>query len=232
MPKAKQIKEGDKFYFLTIIKEVAPKNKKRRFIVKCDCGVEKEVSLGNILNGSTKSCGCQKSKKHNLSNTKLFRLWVDMRQRCYNKNNVNYNNYGGSGITVCDEWCKDFMTFHNWAYANGYKEETLPNGFNKLTIDRIDVNGNYEPSNCRWVDMKIQATNKGILSTNTSGYVGVSWSKSIGKWVCVISLNNKSKRIGAYKTQKEAVEARNKYIEDNNLPHAKNIYVGEKNGVK
>ena len=89
MPKAKQIKERDKFYFLTIIKEVAPKNKKRRFIVKCDCGVEKEVSLGNILNGSTKSCGCQKSKKHNLSNTKLFRLWVDMRQRCYNKNNVN-----------------------------------------------------------------------------------------------------------------------------------------------
>lgn len=228
MPKAKQINIGERFSYLTIIKEVSSKNKKRRFIVECDCGVKKEVSLFNLLNGSTKSCGCKKAKKHNLSNTKLFRLWVDMRQRCYNKNNANYKNYGKKGIIVCDEWKNDFMPFYTWAYKNGYKEELLPNGFNKLTIDRIDPNGNYEPSNCRWVDMKVQATNKGILSTNTSGYVGVSWIKSLNKWGCVISINNKSFRIGSYKTQKEAVEARNDFIEKHNLPHKKNVYVGEK----
>lgn len=91
--------------------------------------------------------------KHGLAKkTKLYGRWLMMKQRCYNPNNKDYYNYGARGIKVCDEWKYDYLNFHNWAYSNGYNDE--------LSIDRINVDGNYEPSNCRWVDKNIQANNK------------------------------------------------------------------------
>ena len=91
--------------------------------------------------------------KHGLAKkTKLYGRWVMMKQRCYNSNNKDYYNYGARGIKVCDEWRNSYLNFHNWAYANGYND--------MLSIDRIDVNGDYEPDNCRWVDKNIQANNK------------------------------------------------------------------------
>lgn len=90
-----------------------------------------------------------------MSETRINRIWLRMRNRCNNKNNEQYKNYGGRGIKVCDEWLnKDngFMNFYNWAINNGYKEN--------LTIDRIDVNGDYEPNNCRWITMFDQQSNK------------------------------------------------------------------------
>lgn len=91
--------------------------------------------------------------KHGLAKkTKLYGRWVMMKQRCYNPNNKDYYNYGARGIKVCDEWRNNYLNFHNWAYANGYNDT--------LSIDRIDVNGDYKPINCRWVDKNIQANNK------------------------------------------------------------------------
>ncbi|MDB1947668.1 hypothetical protein PMY35_07525 [Clostridium tertium] len=91
--------------------------------------------------------------KHGLAKkTKLYGRWVMMKQRCYNPNNKDYYNYGARGIQVCDEWRNNYLSFHNWAYSNGYDDT--------LSIDRVNVDGNYEPDNCRWVDNNIQANNK------------------------------------------------------------------------
>ncbi|MBO7716174.1 MAG: hypothetical protein J6S85_21595 [Methanobrevibacter sp.] len=164
-----------------------------------------------------------------LSHTRLYRVWYDVVYRCTSEKSSQYKYYGAKGITVYEKWVgkNGFANFRKWALENGYKEEILPSGRNKYTIDRIDTTKGYFPENCRWVGYDIQNCNHILLSTNTSGYRGVSWSKKEKKWICVISINHKSKRIGGYYTQKDAVEARNKFIDENNLPHQKNVYIGE-----
>ena len=100
------------------------------------------------------------NRKHAYSyKTPLYGVWKSLRQRCTNSNDPSYKNYGGRGITICDEW-NDFSNFYKWSMENGYSDEKLPSGRNKLSIDRIDVNGNYEPSNCRWADDYTQSRNK------------------------------------------------------------------------
>ena len=96
---------------------------------------------------------------HQLSDKRIYYIYYAIKDRCYNPKTKCYKRYGGRGITMCDEWKNDFKTFYVWAVANGYKEEILPNGRNKWTIDRIDTNGNYEPSNCRWITIKEQSRN-------------------------------------------------------------------------
>jgi hypothetical protein len=134
---------------------------------RCDCGNETVASISNLRNGHTRSCGClvveSASKTHFKHGDKgkdkvdrLYPVWRSMKQRCQLPSMTHYKDYGGRGITVCKEW-QDYIQFKRWAIKNGY-DENAPRG--KCTIDRIDVNGNYEPSNCRWVDMKIQAHNK------------------------------------------------------------------------
>ena len=153
--------EGMKFNRLTAVrfshKHIYPCGKAKEYwIFKCDCGKEKILEKAKVVNGSTLSCGCYAIEKvkeynttHHLTKTRLYRIWLGMKSRCYNNKKKDYKNYGGRGIKVCTEWKSDFMNFHSWAMDNGYSDN--------LTIDRIDVNGNYEPSNCRWVDMKVQA---------------------------------------------------------------------------
>jgi len=126
---------------------------------KCECGNEITVLSGQLMAGYIKSCGClrresmiKRSTTHGKSKTRIFHIWQGMRARCNNPNNKNYNNYGGRGICVCKEWNKSFEVFNNWAKENGYK----PN----LSIDRIDVNGNYEPFNCKWSTVIEQNNNK------------------------------------------------------------------------
>lgn len=150
---------------------------------------------------------------------KIYTKWRNMKSRCYVKNQENYKYYGGRGIKVCDEWLKSFDTFYDWAISNGYKEG--------LSIDRIDNDGDYEPSNCRWSDKWGQAINKGKRSNNKSGYINVLYNKAYNKWETKINMHKERTFLGRYGTQKEALEVLNKYIKDHNLPHKIQEYVGE-----
>ena len=154
---------GQRFGRLVVIRRYGTNNDKRAtWLCQCDCGNTVVVSGKQLRQGYTKSCGCLNREsatdrivsfnyKHGGSHTKLFHVWGGMRCRCNNPHAINYKDYGGRGIRVCEEW-DDFEAFRNWAEANGYSEE--------LTIDRIDFNGNYEPSNCRWIPLKDQAANR------------------------------------------------------------------------
>lgn len=149
---------GKRFGRLTVIAE-APERKcgQSCWVCQCDCGNITAPILGsNLRRGHTKSCGCLKTK-HGKYNSRLYAVWHGMKKRCYCKTDHAFKNYGGRGIKVFDEWKESFSEFEKWAFSNGY-DETAKQG--KCTLDRIDVNGNYEPSNCRWVDMKAQQNNR------------------------------------------------------------------------
>lgn len=159
-----------RFGNVTIIDCYWLKEKRHRLYVdyKCDCGKIKSSTIDHLKDGKIKSCGCLKHEntikrniKHNLykENKRIFDVWNNMIQRCNNNKNPNYKNYGGRGIKVCKEW-QNLENFIKWAYANGYKEKDKTDRKNVLSIDRIDVNGNYEPSNCKWIPFKEQGKNK------------------------------------------------------------------------
>lgn len=145
---------------------------------KCECGNVTTVFGCNLTKGVTNSCGCfrkEKPTKHGMTHTRIRRIWSTMKQRCYNDNNIGYKNYGKRGIVVCDEWKNDFQAFYEWSMANGYTEE--------MSIDRIDVNGNYEPSNCRWVSMKEQQNNRTdnhYITHNGETHTMSEWADIVG----------------------------------------------------
>lgn len=113
------------------------------WICQCACGSIKSVHGENLRRGKSTSCGCRYRTGLRRDNPGLSNTWKCMKSRCYNKKHTHYNAYGGRGIKICDEWKNDFQAFYDWAMSNGYKTG--------LTIDRIDMDGNYEPSNCQWI---------------------------------------------------------------------------------
>lgn len=181
---------GQKFNKLTAKKLVEIKKVKNGtrhyWLYKCDCGNEIVLQKNNVSNNHTQSCGCyqrqQTSKAnttHNLYYTRIYKIYRSMLQRCFDSNVFAYKDYGGRGITVCDEWKNDFMNFYNWSMNNGYS--------NDLSIDRIDNNGNYCPDNCRWVNRKTQARN-----TRSNKYITYKGEKHcVSEWAEILKIDGK-----------------------------------------
>ena len=168
MGKRKNI-AGQKFGRLTAVEWLYFDGKQSWWKCLCDCGNYKKASLTKLTRTTrtgVKSCGCLSAEKSRQRiaarypkphhTERLYNVWTSMLHRCNCPTAQNYKSYGGRGIKVCDEW-SSYETFRDWAYSHGY-DANAPRG--KSTIDRIDVNGNYEPSNCRFVDMKVQVNNR------------------------------------------------------------------------
>lgn len=169
---------GQKYGKLLVIERVnRPKHIKTNgawWLCKCDCGNETTVLTSRLNIGKTKSCGCwhtERIKKHGKSYTRIYKVWTGIKDRT-NPNNIGCrNNYRKLGVDMCEEWRNSFETFYEWSMANGYKDN--------LTIDRINNDGNYEPSNCRWATATQQAKNRStnvLLTYNGETYTMSEWA--------------------------------------------------------
>lgn len=185
-------KRGEKFNRLEVIKTYSKKFKhqhKTYCFCICECGNYTHILTTNLVNNIVKSCGCwrneqarktciRKNFKHgkaNYNNNRLYRIWSAIKCRCSNSNTPQWNDYGGRGISICNEWKNDYLKFEEWALENGYSD--------KLSIDRIDVNGNYEPNNCRWATQKTQCRNRRNNRQDTVFITAFGETKSVLEWI-------------------------------------------------
>lgn len=177
---------GQQIGRLTVIQRaddiVSPNGRRRTaWLCRCECGKILTVR-GECLSNTkrqTKSCGCLSADTarelkltHGSAHTKLYGVWSGMKARCYNVNSTAYENYGGRGIQMCADWRNNYESFEKWAFTNGYSEG--------LSIDRIDVDGDYTPTNCRWTDATTQARNRRtnrILNFNGEEHTLTEWAQ-------------------------------------------------------
>lgn len=171
---------GKRFGKLTVLEEFGRSGSQVTWRCICDCGNEHVAKGRDLRCGDVKSCGCLKpTYGEKVTGTRLHRIWKAMKYRCSNKNGQDWYLYGEKGITVCDEWSKNYLAFKKWAESNGYQED--------LTIDRINSNKGYCPENCRWATPLVQAN-------NTSRNHVVDWngeSKTIAEWSRVVCIDEK-----------------------------------------
>ena len=168
---------GERFGRLTVLRRaddyISPNGKHHvMWLCLCDCGNTKSVDVVQLVSGKTKSCGCLHSDIvsnqktiHGGCKDRLYKVYHNMKNRCYNENSDDYKYYGGRGITICDEWLDSYLAFKDWALSHGY-DESAHRG--ECTIDRINVDGNYCPDNCRWVDMATQSRNRRNVVNKTN----------------------------------------------------------------
>ena len=149
---------------------------------------------------------------HHMTGTRIYSIWRDMKKRCNNPKCNNFKYYGARGISVCEEWQNDFISFYHWASTNGYRTD--------LTLDRINNDGNYEPSNCRWATKSIQGMS--MRHKNTSGYVGVSKHTNGKHWYGRVKIDGKCFYTGMSLDIHEAAKMRNDFIIKNKLPNKLN----------
>ena len=224
MGKLRKEKVGNKYGYLTVLEDkgmidVGRAKLRHMVLCKCVCGNLVNKDLISLKTGDTRSCGClkkeqlsQRSIRHRLRKHKLYYKWSNIKQRCTNPNSASYKNYGGRGITVCDEWLNNPEAFIIYCIK-------LPNWNKpKYTIDRINNNGNYEPNNIRFSTRHIQVTNVRKRKSKT-GYTGIY--EKCNKFSSCIDINRVTIFLGVYCTIKDAVNARNNYITSNNLTEYK-----------
>lgn len=207
---------GKRYGSVKVIEELPlSKSKQRMVLFICDCGNTSKTLLLNLVSGNTKSCGClrkkvasKKATTHGHSKTRIYRIFHGMKNRCFNPKNQAYKDYGGRGISICQEWLDDFMSFYNFCLENGWERG--------MEIDRIDNDGWYQPDNCRFVCGDINKNNRRTLfKNNTSGYRGVS---KIGvSYKVTVANGGKSFQKRGFKTAEEAARFRDKYCIENGL---------------
>lgn len=207
---------GHDFGKMKVLEKSEKKSRDGRLLwrVVCGCGnisLRKDSDLRRYHKYS--SCGCFKSDWFSILKSgdeeyrakkylKLNYIWKRMRRSCNNRNHPKFKDYGGRGISVCEEWDNSFPAFAKWAVENGYEEGLT-------SIDRIDNNGNYSPDNCRWTNYTIQAQNQRIKSSNKSGLKGIRWDTQYGGgWIVSIGHCGKNVYFGKYKNLEEAKEKR------------------------
>lgn len=195
---------GEKFGRLTVIGlDESKQTRKTYWICQCECGGIKSARSDSLICGAIKSCGCMKREQdkvnlgrttHGQEGTRLYHIWQGVKRRCNDKNTVCYDRYGGRGITVCEEWNNSFVPFYEWAMNNGYTEE--------LTLDRIDNNGNYEPSNCRWATMREQSNNR---SSNIKITIGNA-TKTLIQWCEIFEVDYQTVRARYHRFPDQTLE--------------------------
>lgn len=187
MKKVKNDLTGQKFGRLLVIGIDDKNTRKTYYNCQCDCGKIKSIRADSLLSGAVRSCGCLKKEQdrinlesnhsHKMSGTRIYQIWVGLKDRCYNPHNTRYCRYGGRGIWVCDEWKNNFSAFYEWSKDNGYSDN--------LMIDRIDNNKGYSPDNCRWTDSKQQSRNR---ESNIKITIGNA-TKTLTEWCEIFELN-------------------------------------------
>lgn len=185
---------GMRFGKLQVIEKTdIRKNRKIVWKCLCDCGNTAYVPSSDMLSGNTKSCGCGKNEGHpkygsaSITQSRLYHIWIGIKDRCGNENNSSFRYYGGRGISVCEEWKHDFATFRDWALSNGYDD--------KLTIERVDNNGNYCPENCTFATMKQQSNNR-----RNGAYLSYGGkTHTIAEWSDILGINQQKFRVRLWK---------------------------------
>lgn len=267
--------KGKTFNRWKVVSDPIIENNRVYYMCECSCEEHtiKKVRSDRLTNGCSKSCGCyalENRTKHGMSHDRIYKEWYGMVDRCTNPNREDFKNYGGRGIKVCEEWINTdaLINFRNWAINNGYADN--------LSIERIDVNGNYEPSNCTWITMETQSKNKrntiylqtdsnieklvdassrtgvkrstilrrynnGIISEdylfcdtrldNTSGIIGVSYSKDQNNWRAYISIDKKRIELGRSKDKTKAIKKRLQFEYDYFGNDAPQIHLFEEYGI-
>lgn len=203
---------GEVYGRLIITADAENQNGHRRVIVNCECGVVKEIFLTVLRCGDAISCGCyhkEGSSTHGETRTPLYAAWSAMKDRCSNSNHQFWMEYGGRGITVCNDWLESYISFRDWANQAGYKKG--------LTLDREDNMANYSPDNCQWVNRVAQQRNRRSVKGSSSQYVGVSFVNRHKKWIASVKHDGKSVNLGLKTSELEAAITRDQYIIDNNL---------------